>query len=405
MKQKFELGSLSGFRDSRQNAKWAIQIFQWFELGWLLTLSFAILLPSLGARSMESFVRVIDKDFSIVPDGTTSIENRYGFVDIRAWNKDQVRVEVEIVVEAKSEAAAEKVFDRIDIHFHNTSSIVRAITQIESNTGWWSGWGTVWWGGSGASLLNNFEINYTVWVPPTNCIKVSNRYGDVQIAALEGDLSLSVKYGHFTVEGTTGRMDFELSYGNGRIMRAAHVVGRATYAKLRAKSLTVLRLESRYSKIHAEEAVHIMVSARYDDYEIGRAEVLDFSGNYSDVRVGQVRELMMVGRYTDLRVDTLEVRAVMDLQYGDVRVDKVAKAFATLELLGRYVDYQVQIAEGANYKVELQGNYVQMRLPPQFNCRKDIERYASRSVEGYVGTPEARSTIRADLNHGSVRIQ
>ena len=51
----------------------------------------------------------IDKEFSISADGTTSIDNRHGKVEINTWNQNKVKISVEIKVKASSQKAADEL--------------------------------------------------------------------------------------------------------------------------------------------------------------------------------------------------------------------------------------------------------------------------------------------------------
>ncbi len=348
------------------------------------------------SMAKEEFVRVIKKEYPIAPDGSTTIENRYGKVQVHTWNKERVRIEVRIVVQARSESAAEDVFDRIHIRFSHTPSSVRALTEIGSSNSWWS------WFSYGS---HDFQIHYEVYVPPTHTVSVSNRYGDVWVAALQGNLDLSIKYGNFIAEGSTGRTTFYLGYGSGTLTHTAFTSGRLAYAKLRVGHVQKLRLQSKYSKIWIDQADRLDIEGRYDNYVIDQVDELVFEGQYADLEIEQVRLLEMVARYTDLRLARLTGNALFDMEYGDVAVERVARGFGEVDIRSRYTDFRLAVEAGADYRLEVQGRYADLHLPAELELRVDHERPTSRQVEGYRGSGEARSIIRAQLEYGGLRLR
>ncbi len=367
-----------------------------FEIGiGLLTLLWLVPAQARTPALMEEFVRVVKKEYPITADGTTRIENRYGKVEVHTWDKQRVRIEVRITVEARSESAAEEEFDRINIQFSHTPSSVSAVTEIESKSSWWS------WGWSSS----DFRIDYGVYVPPTNTVSVTNRYGDVWVDALQGDLELSVKYGNFTAEGTSGYTTFYVGYGSGNLPRAGKASGQLAYAKLRAGELEELRLESKYSRIWLDAARRLDIEGRYDNYEIGEVDELIFEGRYSDLEIEQVRRIEAVARYTDFRIETLTGSATFDLQYGNLAIDRIARGFGEVDVRSRYTDVRLQVEPGASYRLEAQCRYAPLRLPEDIELREDHEQPTTREVKGFAGTAGARSIIRAELEYGGLRIR
>ena len=86
----------------------------------LVFLLAGLLVTGLQAKNhYQEFTKTIKKEFDITRDGTTNIKNKYGKVDIKTWDKNRVKIDVRIVVNARSEKSAQEVFDRIDIGFSN----------------------------------------------------------------------------------------------------------------------------------------------------------------------------------------------------------------------------------------------------------------------------------------------
>ena len=96
----------------------------------------AFILPFImEARDVkETFTKKITEEFNINANGKTSITNKYGHVVLNNWDKDAVKIIVQIEVKASNKNAANDLFDGIKIDFSNSSSNVSAATVLQFNT-------------------------------------------------------------------------------------------------------------------------------------------------------------------------------------------------------------------------------------------------------------------------------
>ena len=63
----------------------------------------------------EEYTKVIEKSFAITPDGTTHLHSKYGNINVKTWDRNEVVLKITIEVRANSKHKAEETFDRIDI--------------------------------------------------------------------------------------------------------------------------------------------------------------------------------------------------------------------------------------------------------------------------------------------------
>ncbi|MCB0582305.1 MAG: hypothetical protein KDD10_23705, partial [Phaeodactylibacter sp.] len=67
----------------------------------------------LRAGTCQEFSKVIKKEFAISQEGTLALSNKYGPVKVEGWDRQRVKLEVNIRVRASGEASAQRVFHRI----------------------------------------------------------------------------------------------------------------------------------------------------------------------------------------------------------------------------------------------------------------------------------------------------
>ncbi len=345
----------------------------------------------------QEYTKSVKKDFGISPDGTVSLYNKYGKMDIKTWDKNRVKIDIRITVNASSESDAQEVFERITFDFSNGGDFVKAETQIASkNSSWWSGWGE--------DSKTDFNIDYEVYMPTTATLDLSNKYGDVYVAELAANANINVKYGNFRLDGVGENLDVTLGYGNGTVVKAARIEATISYSKFRLQEGEDMNLSTKYSKIGIDRAGDIRVNSAYDTYDIGRVRDYHCTGKYDNVSIGTADNITAISKYTDFSVGSVKKSADFDLTYGGARIEKIANGFSEMRLSGRYADYKLRVEPGTSYQLDASANYAGIRYPSPLQVTYEKDQGTSHQVEGYVKTKGARSVIKANLSYGGLKV-
>lgn len=354
-----------------------------------------LMTASLMASSKQEFSKTIKKEFDISQDGTTSIHNKYGKIDIRTWDKNRVKVNVTIMVRANSEADAQEVFERIAINFENGSDYVKAQTEIEAQKK------SSWWGEDNKS---DYTINYEVYMPPSNSLGLTNKYGDTKVAAIQGNADLDIKYGNFEMEGIGGMTNLTFAYGTGTFNALKDAVTEVRYARLSFDKVDELELISKYSKIKIEKAQVVRSTSKYDTYSVGKVQDFHNTGKYDNLEIDYADNLIVNSQYTEVFSEHIGNSVDLDLEFGRANIEKVAKGFSDVRLVGRYTDYKVHVEDGANYRMEAIANFAGIRYPEKMTVTYEKEKGTYHEVEGHAGVKNARSFIKARLDYGGLKV-
>lgn len=152
-----------------------------FKLFAIRNIKAAILLALLVGHSLaviagepaQEFTQTINREFSTAEDGTTALYNKYGTVKVKTWQNKSVKIDVTIVVNAKTPKEADGTFKRINVNFTNAWGYVKAETVIAEvlysrTNSWWPF----------QSCGDDFKVNYEVWIPAANKLDLKNKYGN-----------------------------------------------------------------------------------------------------------------------------------------------------------------------------------------------------------------------------------
>lgn len=361
----------------------------------ILALFLVSLCFSMSPPAWQEFSQTIKKEFEISPDGTTSISNKYGKVDVKTWNNNRVRIEVKIVVNTTSEDLAHSVFQRIGVDFKNAPSRVEASTNIEPEKKSWWGWN------SGKA---DYSINYQVYMPPSNRLEVDAKYCDVSVGELNNGASVNVKYGSFEMDGLKGDALIELAYGKGKLAKAGDVSATVSNGTLSIGQCRDIALNSKYSVVNLENTGEIRCETRFDTYKVGQAKVIRNLGKYDNLSIKSASEIYVNSKNTECRFDKIAGVLDANISYGNIYVGEMSKSFSSVDLLGDYTDISIGLPKGTPYVLDASANYAGIGYPKMMTVTYEKEQMTSHEVKGYAGSNNG-SLIKARLRYGALKIR
>ncbi len=366
-----------------------------YKLGLALFL-IGLLSTSLPAETTREYTKAIKREYDIAATGTTSISNKYGKVEVKTWNRDRVKIEVTIIVNASSESDAQEQFDRIDIAFSNSATLVKAVTTIApKKKGFWD------WGEENKA---DYSINYEVFLPPTNSLELFHEYGDVYVAELSGKATVAVKYANMKLEGVSDDSRVDFSYGNGSIVKAEDLSAEVSYAKLIINQAEDVDINSKYTRLTIDRAADVRSSSKYDDYSIGRIQDFHNSGKYDNINIDYASNVEVSSRYTQLNVGKVENSLDLDLHYGGAS-SGLSGGFREASLLGNYTDFKLEVESDARYRVDASATYAGIVYPRAMTVTYEMEKGSSHEVRAHQGDEGAESVIKARLSYGGLKIR
>lgn len=130
--------------------------------------------------------KTFSQSYPLSASDKISLRNKYGDTKIKSWDKDEIKVDAEIIVSTNNAERTQSLLDGININHSKTDGLVLFKTEIQSSRSNWSGRGH-----------QSMEINYTVYMPVKNSLHISHQYGDVEVPNYEGPTDIEVQYGDF----------------------------------------------------------------------------------------------------------------------------------------------------------------------------------------------------------------
>lgn len=337
----------------------------------------------------QSFTKEYKEEFQVGNSGEVEISNKYGDVEVETWNQKRVSILVEVVVNSKSESKADETFDRISIDFSEFSGRIKAETSIQSS-------GNSWSKGS------KYKINYTVKMPINHDLILTNKYGDIYVADLNGNLDIHLKYG----KGKIGQIggDCEMYLGYVDPFKIQGIKGslelEASYSDLKCGDVGDTNIESKYSDLRLGNVGKLFIDGKYDEYKILSANSLEYSGKYDDYSIGEIGSIDLKSSYSDFEINELKGNAKVDFRYGDLEIDDLGKTVRSVSIEGEYTDVNIDIKRA--YNLDFSGYYTSFSEPVSFHSNKKIKEKNRLEIEGFHLNSDAKLSVSAKMKYGEL---
>ncbi|HEX2395282.1 MAG TPA: hypothetical protein VHI78_08050 [Bacteroidales bacterium] len=350
-----------------------------------ITLILGILTITAGVRAQDDFTREIKKEFSINSNTRLELYNKYGNVDVINHDLSSILFHVVVKVHARDQEKADDLLNMIEIKISQEGDVVRAITEIDEDfSRYFRGF---------TSEDGGFQINYTVTLPKTMPVYLSNKYGNVFINELTSTSTIDIKYGKLSAnkilhDSKEPLTKIYLSYSTGSIQETRWIEADIKYSKLNITESKALAIISKYSKLFVTNGSSIVSESKYDTYEVDKLS--NFVTNAA---------------YGHFKINNLSGKLQVDTKYSDVIVDHISSGFEGIKVTNSYGSYKLGIDPSASYKINGYSKYCKI-IYPENNARVNrINENNEMKVNGVVGNSEsAVAEVSVNSHYGDIRL-
>ncbi len=344
-----------------------------------------IIVCTIGVHAQGGFTRQIEREFTINKQTRLEIDNIYGNVNIMNHDQNTISIEVTIRVDVRDKDRADEIFSIVDISISQEDDVVKAITRINGNLSrLFRGFNI---GGGG------LEINYSVYMPSTVPLQLSNKYGNVFIEEIASTSVIDIKYGklnadkiiHDSKEPLTKVI---LAYSDAVIQEARWINAEIKYAKMNIAESKALVIMSKYSKVYVTKGTSIVCDSKYDTFELGDLSNFVISTSYSNIRIDEI-------------TDKLKVES----KYTDVNIRRIPSGFESIKINSSYGNMRIGIEPDASYRLDGYGKYCDIKYPETSSQLNRIHENNELRINGTIGRDQnPKATVSISSTYGSVRL-
>ncbi|MBE9511245.1 MAG: hypothetical protein IMY71_10225 [Bacteroidetes bacterium] len=351
----------------------------------LLLVVFGIAITTSVKAQKDKVEKKYHKEYSVTANSQLYLENKYGDIDVRNWDKNQVTIDVVITVKHRDRERAEKLLSFLDVEFDQTGDVIKAVTQIDSK-----------FNKSNWSLFDNeskeFSIDYTVNMPTNMDLELRNKYGDAFINELSGHVNIYIKYGYLKVN--------ELMRGKTKPCNEINIA----YSKAEVTEVNWLKLDMSYSRIEFETSKALMVMSKYSKLYINDSRSIVAESKYDTYHIEEVDNFVFTGAYGTLKFDQVNKTLKLDMKYTGCNINYIPSGFEKINIENRYGGIKLGIDSNASYKIDGYAEYAKIYIPSKSKVSR-IEENTKLSINGLVGTdPNTSSVVNINTKYGSIHL-
>ena len=338
--------------------------------------------------------KMIHHEFPLNKDGKVILYNKHGALNVHTWDKQEVLIDVEIIVNSSSKSNAELQLNHIEIQVQNEVDYLKVATVLtEQDKSWW----TNIWGSSKSELV----INYDVFIPKSSYLVAENKYGDTSIEDLENDLNATVKYGNLTTSNVDGSVGLSLGYGKSVMGDIGNLKAEVKYSEMYVGSAKNVYLTSKNSDLTIHKAYDMNITSKYDSYQLGEIGEIVNQGKYDSFKIASAKSIVIESKYSTVLATFLEKSIDAEMNYGSIEIREVSKVFDHAVIDSKNTDIYLNI--DVDFYYEIESKYTTPKIAGGFS-HSEFEQDGSRTyLEGVRGrNPTARVMI--ETKYGSVKI-
>jgi len=336
-------------------------------------------------------IRKFNSEYDYKDGSTVNVSNRYGEIEIKTWDKNKVKVEVNVMVKSSDEKNINEFFNNFDItpEYEGNDLIIRQPVVAQNRFGiiFIPIRRTKFRNGKKIKGIRKLSVDYTVTVPMSCNLLVKNKYNDIHIGDFAGKLSVNLYDADLKAGNIQGDFDLILKYGNAKV-----------------KSTNNSTIEIYESDIDLLAADKVKIESKYSDIKFNKVNTLSIN-SYEDeiVIMGDMNKFRGKLRYGDVSLMNIN-ECDLDLYETDI----TGGVFDKFKYEGKYTSIEIQGADSMDifstyedkFKITEAGAIFGMGKYAEFEIRKLTKSMKFNNYEGFINVFSAGNNP-LDLNFKS----
>ncbi len=330
--------------------------------------------------------KTFSKSFSVDRGDKVNLNNQYGGMTIKTWDKNEVKVDVDIKAYANTEDAAQRLLDNTNINASKSGDVVSFRTSIgDGNKGSGSRNGKRW--------RQEVKVYYTVYMPSTNALTASQEYGGIVMDNFAGPTSLKVQYGNLTAGDLSNANNYiSVQYGKCVLQDLNQARIRHQYGGgLTIASVGTLDLDAQYTSANITTIKNsATIKHQYGSgLTIGTAGTLNLDLQYTSVNIGTVRNASVIRhqygngitinnagpldldvQYAAIKIGNLHGNLGARVQYGSLSANNIDATSRNINVNAEYSGVALGFEAGYSADFDVAVSYNSFKYGSNVTARK-----------------------------------
>jgi hypothetical protein len=333
---------------------------------------FILVLITIQLPMKAEQVKRIHKSWPVNKVTSLAVENKFGNINFLNTRDDSVIIDVVIDTDDDSYRNGKGIADQIDFSFTFENGKIVAQTLFEDKF----------------RTNRDFSINYTINIPVSKELDISNKFGNVTLEDLNAKGKFEVSYGNIfgnsIMSPANNTFEIDLKYSNATFNKINRLTAQIAYSKFRTGNIETAELETRYSTINLTDCIDLNSNSQYDNFTIEKLQSINTDS-----------------KFTGWTVNEIGSDAEFNTEYGDVKVGHVSKKFNKIKIENRYGNIRLGIDKDASYELNSETWYCDV-IYPKTTPVKYFKENNHTVIEAVIGNGNPFSKVNIESKYGKV---
>lgn len=150
--------------------------------------------------------KAVNKSYSVGSNDRLSIDNSFGRVEVRTWDRSEIKVDVSVEVSASKEDLAQRIIDGITISESQSGKEISFKTSMKGNNN-----------NGSKNEKSTMKVNYLISMPASNRLNISNDFGATVVPDMKGEVELESKFGSLTAGNLSNVKRLQVEFGKTKV--------------------------------------------------------------------------------------------------------------------------------------------------------------------------------------------
>ncbi len=340
------------------------------------------LLISLGftynISNAKEYKKEIEKEFTCNNSTSLNINNKFGNIHIKNWDKNNIAIKVILYLDTHSEGKANSLFENFEIKTYKSKNSVNARTQISPKF----------------KTSQKFKIDYEITMPKYIAVNLTNKFGDILIDTLKASANITLSYGN-------------LKGGDFLYSEFTENSIQLSYAKANIAQCNRTKLKMKYSKIDITKCTDLVIESENTKLNILENNTVAFISSKNDAVNIQNIHLLKVdkGQSSYFNIENIYHKLNMNLQYGTFNISNVHPTFSAINIKNEHATGKITMTENSAYTLNAQMQHCNIHYPEKTHIIENTTQDFAILLKATVGNPEAgKGTINLESKYGDISV-
>ncbi|MCW3804966.1 hypothetical protein [Plebeiibacterium marinum] len=273
------------------------------------------------------------RTFKIAASGTLEITNKYGSVFIDTWDKDSVKINLEFIISEKNENRFKKTKSSVSFDFSGNSFYRSAKTLYGNN------YSSLFKDLKEATnLLSSNEeqthVNYYVTIPDYINLKIDNKYGNIILPSLNGDINIKLANGDLQARELNGNSNLQLSFGSTII-----------------KKVEQGNLSLNFMETSIENTSNITLESKSSDVAINKCNLLKLDARRGKIIIEECNYIFGDSEFCELYFNKLKKEIGLNIKYGVLKNILCSDSYEKVSIKSTSADINIKIPDSKAFNI------------------------------------------------------